>query len=139
MCRSNWDSIGAKKPRKKRTVDKNTVRNDLLENEIQTQIIKYLQLNGWITIRINSGASAIDNRYLRMYILNYKDLHTCTSSGLFDIMAFKNNQTLCIECKTSKGKVSDAQEKIHSIFRKENFTVIIARDLQDVINYCGKL
>lgn len=138
MCRYKWDLIGAKKPRKKRIGNKNPIRNNLSENEIQTQIIKYLQLNGWITIRINSGASAIDNRYLRMYILNYKGLHTCTSSGLFDIMAFKNNKTICIECKTSKGKVSDAQEKIHSIFRKENFTVIIARDLQDVINYCEK-
>jgi len=51
MYRSKWDLIGAKKPRKKRTVDKNTVRNDLAEGTIQDQIIHYLHLQGWVVIR----------------------------------------------------------------------------------------
>ena len=130
-----FDEIGTKKTRRGR--QKLPPASGLSESQIQSQIVKYLQLKGYIVIRINSGASTIDDRYFKAYTLNYKGLHTCTSSGLFDLMAFKDGVTLCIECKTSKGRVSDKQQGIHDIFIKENFNVIIARDLQDVIDSVG--
>lgn len=128
-----FEDIGLKrKPRKKavRSLNKSTAT----ENEIQTEIIKYLQANGFIVVRINSGGFSVGNRFMKSYTLNAKELRTCTSSGLFDVMAFRDGLTVCIECKRAKGTISPEQTTIHELFKAHGFNVIVARCLQDVID-----
>ena len=63
-----FDEIGTKKPRRGR--QKLPPASGLSESQIQSQIVKDLQLKGYIIIRINSAASTIDDRYFKAYTLN---------------------------------------------------------------------
>ena len=128
-----FEDIGTKhKPRKKpvRNLNKSTAT----ENEIQSEIIKFLEANGYIAVRFNSGGFSVGNRFMKAYTLNAKELRTCTSSGLFDVMAFKDGLTVGIECKSARGTVKPEQTVIHNLFKSHGFNVIVARCLQDVVN-----
>ena len=110
-------------------------KNGLSESQIQKMIINYLNIQGWITIRQNSAATVVDDRFIRAYSIDHKTLPSATSSGMPDIQALRNGRTLFIECKTAKGKTTANQDRIHELLRKQDFEVLIARDLDDVINY----
>lgn len=125
IVRPNRTSIKPKIPNK----------NGLSESQIQKMIINYLNIQGWTTIRQNSGANVVDNRFIRSYILDDKTLPSATSSGMPDITALRNGRILFIECKTAKGKTTPNQDRIHELLRRQKFDVLIARDLDDVIKY----
>lgn len=95
------------------------------EHGIQTSIMDYLQTIGWLVWRNNSGR-----------------VRTQTGSfmiigrpGLPDVFALKDGTLLGIEVKTPTGKVTDIQNVMHEELRNHGATVLVARCLEDVIEF----
>lgn len=64
------------------------------ESEIQRLVVEALRVAGW-EVMVTS-----QDRAMRWQ-----------SRGLVDVIAWKHNHSLLIECKTAKGKLNDAQKR----------------------------
>lgn len=78
----------------------------MLEQKIQSKIIKNLEKDGWYMVK----------------------LITTTKAGIPDLMAMKNGRTVFIEVKQPGGRVSKLQEFRHEELRKKGFEVIITTE-----------
>lgn len=78
----------------------------MLEQQIQSKIIKNLEKEGWYVVK----------------------LITTTKAGIPDLLCLKNGRTVFIEVKRPGGKVSKLQEFRHEELRKQGFEVIITTE-----------
>jgi len=67
--------------------------SDVSESNVQRQVVEALRVAGWEVLVTSQ------DRAMRWQ-----------SRGLVDVMAWKHDHTLLIECKTAKGKLNDAQK-----------------------------
>lgn len=83
------------------------------ETAIRRKIRDYLTLTGWFVVYHMQGP------------LSYR--------GFPDLTALKDGQTLYIEVKTGKGKLSAYQEQFKADCEAHGGTYIVARGIEDVI------
>jgi hypothetical protein len=98
------------------------------EAEIQRSIVQYLILKNWLVIRINSGAQAVDGRFLRTYTIE----NNGRSSGMPDVIAVKDGRWLLLEVKTSTGRLSESQRDFHKMAETYAVKVHVVRSIDDV-------
>lgn len=75
----------------------------MLEQQIQSKIIKNLEKEGWYVVK----------------------LITTTKAGIPDLLCLKNGRTVFIEVKRPGGKVSELQRLRMAELLKQGFEVII--------------
>lgn len=90
------------------------------ESFIQKQIVQTLIKMGFLVIRLNGGAVKTDNRFIRYYIIE----NTKKSSGVPDLLVFKNNQCIMFEVKNEIGKLSDNQKSFKELCKNHKFDYI---------------
>ena len=98
------------------------------EAQVQKAIITYLQLKGWLVAHIpNGGRDAAHRRQMaRQGAVN----------GWPDLVAIdRQGQTLWVEVKTAKGRISPAQKAVISELEARGCQVLVARSLDDVVEY----
>ncbi len=121
---SNWANSEHGRSYLKRTQpsDKPRKKKNRPEAAIQKAILEYLAyLPECKAIRINSGATKIGDRYIRM-----------APAGTADILCCYRGRFVAIEVKAPKGKPSDKQrEFLHSI-NEAGGIGFIARSVDDV-------
>lgn len=101
------------------------------ESQIQAEIVNYMIDKNFLTIRINSLCTRINNRFLRSYYIQ----NNGKSTDLPDLLCLKNSKGYLIECKSAKGKLSDGQKQFIELAAKHGIEVITARSVSDVENY----
>jgi Holliday junction resolvase len=80
---------------------------------IQSQIKRYLEVNGWMVIK----------------------LIQTSVNGIPDLMALRNGRTIFIEVKQPGKKPSDLQQYRIEKLHKQGFEAICATSLQDVESF----
>ncbi len=101
------------------------------ESDIQKSIINILKINGFYTIRFNSGAMMLgDARYFRAYILP-----DGTSKGLPDLLVHKDGKTCYIECKRLNGKLRESQKKFMSEITRFGIQSVVLDNIDDALNF----
>ena len=68
--------------------------------------INFLVSNGYLAIRFNSGVIKTEKTFFKAYVITNND----KSSGLPDIIAFKDNKFLMFEVKESNGTLRNSQK-----------------------------
>ena len=81
-----------------------------------------------MVVRINSGAQAVDGRFLRTYTIE----NNGRSSGMPDVIAVKDGRWLLLEVKTNKGRLSDSQQDFHELAATYGIEVHVVRSVEDV-------
>lgn len=99
------------------------------EAEIQAACIKYMKAAGWLVIRFNSGATMIEGRYFRAYTIE----NSGESSGVSDLICFRNGQHLFVEVKTKTGSYTDAQRAFAELAASFGEEVHTVRSLDDCV------
>lgn len=122
---TDWPDVDEKPERIKR---KRTALPGESEAEIQKVIVQYLMLSKWLVVRINSGAQAVDGRFLRTYTIE----NNGRSSGMPDVIAVKDGRWLLLEVKTSKGRLSESQQDFHQLASTYGVHVHVVRSVDDV-------
>jgi hypothetical protein len=89
------------------------------EREIQKQIIDHCEDMGALVFRMNAGSRNYNNKQ--------------APKGTPDLFVVLNGKAAWIEVKTETGKVSEAQEEMHTRLINMGQRVIIARSIDDVI------
>jgi Holliday junction resolvase len=82
------------------------------ESEIQSKIIKYLESEGWLVVKI---------------------IQT-NKNGWPDLQAHKFGKTIFIEVKSETGKVSELQKYRLKKLQEQGFKTIIATSIKDLQN-----
>jgi len=82
------------------------------ESDIQFDIIKWLESNGWYVV---------------------KHIQT-NKNGFPDLSAYKNGYCVFIEVKTPRGKVAELQKYRHKQLASFGFATIITTNLKDLQN-----
>ena len=82
------------------------------ETEIQNAIREYLRWRGWFVIRHQQGLGC--------------------HKGLSDLTAIKNGQTVYIEVKAPKGKLSEWQQDFQADIEAHGGLYVVARSVEDV-------
>ena len=93
----------------------------MTESEIQKQIIDYCSSRGALVLRMNSGSRNYNNKQ--------------APAGTPDLLVIRLPESVWIEVKTKDGKVSDIQKKMHTELINRGQAVMVARSLDDVIEY----
>lgn len=98
------------------------------EKDIVNACIQYLVLKGYEVIRNNTGAAVIESngrkRLVRFGFPGSSDIIACSKDGRF----------VAVECKTEKGKLTEAQKAFLERIRKNNGIAIVARSVDDLVN-----
>lgn len=123
----DWPSVAEKIAREKVKRERRAAPGES-EAEIQKAIVEWLVGNGWMAIRFNSGAHMIDGRMIRMYTIEPSG----KSSGVSDLLAFRNGRHVFLEVKSAKGRLSDDQEKFAQLASQFGETVHVVRSVEDV-------
>ena len=99
------------------------------EAEILRYCLRYLRHKNYYFGRVNVGGIKRGDVWCK---------NPYNLTGVPDIIGFyetKNGMVMFgIECKSSTGRLSPAQEKFKEYFQKSGNLYIVARDLDDVIN-----
>lgn len=81
---------------------------------IQSQIIKYLEANGWLCIK----------------------LIQTSKNGIPDLICLHSGRSVFIEVKQPGKNPTDLQKYRHEQLRKQGFEVVVARDRKDIFFLC---
>ena len=132
---------------KRLRINPKTKKIELPESAIQGQIIRYLLLNKYMVIRTNSFCGWVTNtspkgviskaRYVVSYLIHgikYKGTNS-KSRGKPDLEVMKDGRMFYIETKTENGRLSPEQKVFKEFAEKHGMTVLVARDLQDLIDF----
>ena len=90
----------------------------LTENEIQLQCRQYLQIKGWLVIRIQQGIGC--------------------HLGISDLIAVKDGKTVYIEIKTPKGKLSQHQENFRKDIEYHGAEYLVFKDVSDAMSFANR-
>lgn len=113
-------------------------KNQKKESRLSAAISRYMILKGFLVVRINSSGSHFGDRYVASYLIDNVKEKKRKSSGFPDRLCLKNNRSVLIEIKTEEGKVSDAQRDFRALAASKGCDVLIARSIDDVIDYVEK-
>lgn len=100
----------------------------LSESQLQKQIVSVLMYRGWLVIRINSGVTKIQNRFIRNYFI----YNTKKSAGLPDLIAFKGPRTIFIEVKKHNAKPSESQKEFFLLAEKYKLEIYLINNLDQM-------
>lgn len=100
------------------------------EAAIQDSIMKYLHLQGWVVVRINS--SALPNEKTGAPMRSYYIYGPGMSAGFPDLLALKGGQYLLFEVKTESGVISFTQQKISAYFEGRQVPIHYVASIDDV-------
>lgn len=122
-------SMVKEKPVRKRTTSK---KRTLIpsESNIQDSIMKYLHLNGWIVVRVNS--SVMMNEHTGAPMRSYLIYGLGMSSGFPDLLALKGGQYLLLEVKREKGTITLTQQRVYKFFNGKSVPVHYVASIDDV-------
>lgn len=81
------------------------------ETDILRAVRTFLQGEGWLVFRHHQGLGSLP--------------------GFPDLTALKNGSTIYLECKTDKGKLSQAQEQIRQRIEKAGGIYTVMRSVED--------
>jgi hypothetical protein len=117
------------------------------EAELQSALLRRLTLNGWLAVRINSGAHMTKHgHFFRAYLIHGMPQPTKNGRGAFgssagfpDVIALKGDPTRpeimivrLFELKRAGGKLSDAQKQFREFARTRGVEVEIVEGLADL-------
>lgn len=92
----------------------------MIESEIQKQIIRYLELQGYLVFRMNAGKTRYNVRL--------------APPGTPDLLCLMNNgRSLWIEVKQPSKKPTSVQTEFHKKLITSGHKVIVACSIDDVI------
>jgi len=94
------------------------------ESAVLRACLDYLRLQGHFCFRVNSGAFKTDRGgFIR-----------CTDiPGVSDIIGItKDGRGLAVECKSTKGKLTDLQAKFGIKYEERGGVFVVARDIEDL-------
>jgi len=104
----------------------------LSEKQIQSQIAHYLVALGFLVKRANSGSVANVNDKTKRYTKFYTIVNNNESSGLSDLIAYKNCFAIFIEVKTATGKQTEKQKKFERLCKDKNCVYLVVRSFEDI-------
>jgi hypothetical protein len=92
----------------------------LAENHVENQLLDFMQLRGWSPVRILAGVfkSLDGKRHVRG-----------AATGMPDWLFYRGNQSLWIEAKAPRGKLSLEQRIWFDRAAEEGVPAVIVRDL----------
>jgi len=99
------------------------------ESDIQKAVSDYLQLRGFLVIKINN--TGIYKQATGTYI-------PPRQKGISDLIACKNGRFYAFEIKASKGKLSEAQALFLSEVVAKGGVAAVVRGLDDVIDILSR-
>lgn len=123
---AEWPDI-EEKPIKEKVKRQRKAPPGQSEAEIQSDIIKYL-VKRWVVIRFNSGAFMQGDRYVRAYTI----ANSNKSSGVSDVICFRDGKHLFLEVKSATGSLSDDQKAFRDLAAGFGETVHVVRSVADV-------
>lgn len=103
------------------------------EGQILASIMEYLAVRKVLAFRMNTGAVKTENRFFRF-----------GTPGMADILAFPHLpdhdltppyvviKPTWLECKTAKGKQSEAQKSFQALVESHGHTYAVVRSIEDV-------
>lgn len=118
----------------------------MTEADVQKSIFDALVWDGWLVLRVNSGAmrssykrkkgEATTERFIR-FITWQMIGYSRASEGVSDLIAFKDNIMLCVEVKAPgrKANTSEAQQEFLEAVRRAGGVPIVADSLADLGPY----
>ena len=117
---------------------------ELTEKQIQASVIEFLQLSGFLTMRVNSGAARMKNpgsnkeRFVRFIMWAALGIPT-NSRGVSDVLAISpKGKFYAFEIKDYKGKASKDQRIFMNALTTRGVTAIVVRSLDTVIDLVNK-
>lgn len=106
------------------------------ENQIRNAIADFLVFNGWLVIRINSGAAQVTENGKRRYVsfVRWSVLGQGTqTAGVSDLLCIKANYPpMVIETKRPGNTPTEAQEKFMAEWVKHGGVALVAHSVDDV-------
>ena len=109
------------------------------EAKIQAAVIRRLQLEGWLVLRVNSGAHKTGSGgYFRAYIIHglIGKRGRLVSSGFPDVLALRGDVPggwfLLLEIKDHQGQLDEAQQNFRAFAARFGITVHIVRSPDDL-------
>lgn len=99
----------------------------LKESDIQKAIMDYLQIKGWVVVKINNVGIRTEHKgWIRPRQLGISDLLCCRGS---------DGKFIAIEVKRHGNTLSDHQAVFLDQVRRARGEALVAYSLDDVINY----
>ena len=98
------------------------------EQDIQNRLADLLITKGYLAVRLNSGMFRVGKRFIRAYIIK----NTGKSTGMPDLIAFKNGDYLMIEVKKPKGVVSDSQKDFYGLVESFGLKYYIVESIEEM-------
>ncbi len=117
------------------------MRNPTPESAIQRTIIETLIWDGWLVLRINCGGAQFgddDGRYVpfvRWQAIGFAE----ASDGVPDVIAFKGNKALLIECKAPGGRVRASQKVFSAAVESVGANWIVADSAEALRPYLERV
>ena len=105
------------------------------EAPIQKEILNFLVSKGYLTIRFNSGVIKTEKIFFRSYII----ANNGKSSGLPDVIAFKNNNFLMFEVKEPNGTLRNSQKDFNDYVKRFNIKTYTVKSWVDVLEILKKI
>jgi len=105
------------------------------EAPIQKEILKFLVSQGYLTIRFNSGVIKTEKTFFRAYTI----ANNGKSSGLPDVIAFKNNKFIMFEIKEPNGTLRNTQKDFNEYSTMFGIKSHIVTSWVDVLEILKKI
>lgn len=102
------------------------------EKLIQDAVIKYLQLQNYFVMRLNS--STVQSAETGTYLSSYR-IAGLGSSGASDVLVGKNGKIVFVEIKTKTGRQSESQKKFQNHVERLGYKYLIVSDLEQIIKF----
>jgi len=109
--------------------------NNKAESRLSASISRYMILKGFLVIRVNSSAGYHGDRYVASYIIDNVTDRKKKSRGFPDRLCLKDDGAILIEVKIDDGDLSDGQKDFRELAAEHGVRVLVARCLDDVINF----
>lgn len=88
------------------------------EAQLQTLIVDYLRLRGWVVLETYKGSKRGGSVW-----------HT---KGMPDVYAVRNGRSVWLEVKTREGRVGPEQKAVHEALRNAGVECYVVRSLEEV-------
>ena len=105
------------------------------EAPIQKEILNFLVSKGYLTIRFNSGVIKTEKIFFRSYII----ANNGKSSGLPDIIAFKDDNFLMFEVKEPNGTMRKTQENFSDFISRYGIKTYTVTSWVDALEILKKI
>lgn len=110
------------------------------EHDIQNTIAETLIWDGWLVMRINSGAMRPDDGERYVSFVSWQSLGwNWRDSGVGDLLAMRDGEGVVIEVKTHKGRQRKSQKEFQTACEERGVQYILARSLDDVTHLLARV